>query len=235
MIEDAAAHALLEEMVDEWTACGVLTPMRTLISKVWRRNLDRYEPALGDDAQSLGIQSSRNICNLAVGQLRSIDGVSARDPRTLEVTYAGRVLHVSKVGSRSRAWDVTGIDWAQSEVRTSSAQANSDGYLPVEGTLFESFGPLPGQPANPSALCHLHLAWQGFDDGGTRVWLGFPRIGVPAWFAVVLLDDNPGSASGDRPGDTQPHPAPDFDTLGEPAVALNRRDDQDGRARPHGT
>ena len=204
------------------------------MSEVWRRNLIRYEPALGDDAQSLGIQSSRNICNLAVDQLRNVDGVDARDLRTLEVTHAGRVLHVSKVGSRSRAWDVSGIDWAQSEVRTSSASANSDAYMPVEGTLFESFGPLPGQPANPSVLGHLHLAWPGFDDGGTRVWLGFPRIGAPAWFAVVLLDDNPGSSGGHRSDDTQPRPTPDFDTLSEPAVELARRDDQDGRARPHG-
>jgi hypothetical protein len=50
---------------------------------------------------------------------------------------------------------------------------------------------------------------------------------------VALLDDNPGSTGGDRSDGTQP-PAPDFDTLGEPDVELNRRDDQDGRARPHG-
>jgi hypothetical protein len=234
VIEDAAARALLDDMVVEWTDGGVLGPLRTLVSTVWWRNLDRHEPALGDDAQSLGVQSSRNICNLAVSELKNRDGVHARDANTLEVTYAGRVLHISKVGSRSRAWDVGGIDWAQSEVRTTSAQANSEAYVPVEGTLFEPLGPLPGQPADPTALRHLHLAWQGFDDGGTRIWLGFPRLGEPAWFAVVLLDDNPGGSGGNRPDATGPMPTSDFDTLREPIVELARRDDRDGRARPHG-
>ena len=233
MIEDAAARALLDELITEWTDGGVLEPLRTLVSTVWSRNLDRHEPALGDDAQSLGIQSSRNICNLAVGRLGGLDGVRARDAKTLEVTYDRRVLHIGKVGSRSRAWYIAGIDWAQSEVRTTSAQANSEAYMPVEGTLLEPLGPLPGQPADPAALLHLHLAWQGFDDGGTRTWLGFPREGEPAWFAVVLLDDNPGSRSS-QPRDTGPVPTSDFDSLREPTVELTRRDDQDGRVRPHG-
>lgn len=233
MIEDAAARALLDELVVEWTDGGVLEPLQDLIRMVWPRNLDRHEPVLGDDALSLGIQSSRNICNLAVSRLSGIDGVRARDARTLEVTYARRVLHIGKVGSRSRTWDVAGIDWAQSEVRSTSAQANSQVYMPVEGTLLEALGPLPGQPADPAALLHLHLAWQGFEDGGTRTWLGFPRDGEPAWFAVVLLDDNPGSG-GRRPIATGPVPTQDFDALREPSVELTRRDDRDGRARPHG-
>jgi hypothetical protein len=233
VIEDVAARALLDELVTEWTDAGVLGPLRTLVGTVWSRNLDRHEPALGDDAQSLGIQSSRNICNLAVRQLGGLDGVRARDAKTLEVTHARRVLHISKVGSRSRTWDVATIDWAQSEVRTTSAQANSEAYMPVGGTLLELLGPLPGQPADPAALLHLHLAWQGFEDGGTRTWLGFPRMGQPAWFAVVLLDDSPGSG-GRRTDDAGPVPTPDFDSLHEAAVELAPRDDQDGRARPHG-
>ncbi|MGD9697338.1 MAG: hypothetical protein AB7V42_16965 [Thermoleophilia bacterium] len=235
MIGDAAARELLDTVVVEWTGAGVLDPLRALVPTVWRKNLDRYEPTLGDDAQTLGIQSSRNICNLAVEQLKGLPAVWARDAKTLEVTHAGRTLHISKVTSRLRSWDVAAIDWSQSEVRTSSAEANSRVYVPVEGTLLEPLGPLPGQPVDPAALRHLHLAWQGFDDGGTRTWLGFPRDGDPAWFAVVLLDDDPGDRGGVRPDDTRPIP-PDFDTLGEPAVELTRRDDdeQDGRARPRG-
>ena len=59
--------------------------LRPLIGEVWRTNLDRHETWLGDDTRSLGMQSSRNICNLAVERLRGLPGVMARDINTLEV------------------------------------------------------------------------------------------------------------------------------------------------------
>lgn len=88
MIEDAAAQALLDEVVAEWTDGDVLGVVRDLVPVVWRNNLDRYEPVeLGDDATTLGIQSSRNLCNLAVRGLHGVPNVRARDAKTLEVTY----------------------------------------------------------------------------------------------------------------------------------------------------
>jgi hypothetical protein len=236
MIEDAPAKALLDEVVANWTDGRVLPVVCELVPTVWRRNLDRYEPArLGDDAMSLGIQSSRNLCNLAVRGLEDVPDVRALDKKTLEVTYQGRVLHVGKVGSRLETWDVSSVDWSDSEVRSTCAEANTDAYLPVAGTLFESVGALPGQPADPRALRHLQLMWQGFDDGGTRTWLGFPRLGTEAWFAVVLMDDNRGNQGG-RPidGDTSVAPLPDFDAMGEPELGLARRTEREARQQPRG-
>lgn len=236
MIEDAAAQALLDEVVAEWTDGDVLGVVRDLVPVVWRNNLDRYEPVeLGDDATTLGIQSSRNLCNLAVRGLHGVPNVRARDAKTLEVTYRGRVLHAGKVTSRSETWQVSSVDWSQSEVRTTSAEANSKAYMPVAGTLFENAGALPGQPIDPRVLRHLQLMWQGFDDGGTRTWVGFPRAGEDAWFAVILLDDNRGGRGG-RPidGETPVPPTPNFDSLGEPDLNLARRPDRGARQLPSG-
>lgn len=233
MIEDAAALALLDEVVVEWTNGGVLNELRELVPTVWRRNLDRHEPArLGDDATSLGVQSSRNLCNLAVERLRNVTGVQARDAKTLEVTYRGRVLHAGKVSSRSPLWDVFSVDWSQSEVRTTCAEINTKAYAPLVGTLFENHGALPGQPVDPRVLRHLQLMWQGFEGGGTRTWLGFPRLGEAAWFAVVMLDDDRGNRGGLPVDDVPVLPAPDFDTMSEPALGLARRAPRKVRPQP---
>jgi hypothetical protein len=201
---------------------------------VWRTNLDRHERRLGDDALTLGLQSSRNLCNLAVRQLANVDGVAARDARTLEVTYRGRVLHTGKVGSTSPTWDMGWVDWSDSDVRYSGAEANTAAYMPVAGTLFEPVGPVPGQPADPSVMRHLHLSWQGPPDGTTRAWLGVPRLGDEAWFAVVLLEDDGGGRGGMAPDGAAPvSPPPDFDTLGEPPLRVARRD-EDGPQRTRG-
>jgi hypothetical protein len=116
-------------------------------------------------------------------------GVVARDRRTLEVGYHGRVLHVGKAPSDSPNWQVDQVDWADSEVREHAAAANTAAYQSSSGTLFEGWDALPGQNLDPSALEHLHLTWQGLADGSTRTWLGFPKLGSPPWFAVLLLDD----------------------------------------------
>lgn len=233
VIEDAAAHTLLDEVIVEWTAGSVLPTLRDLVTMVWRTNLDRHEWRLGDDALTLGLQSSRNLCNLAVRQLATLDGVVARDARTLEVTYKGRVLHTGKITSTSPTWETSGVDWSESDVRYSGAAANTTAYIPVAGTLFEHS--VPGQPADPTVMRYLHLSWQGMPDGATRAWLGFPRLGDPAWFAVVLLDEQGGDSGGLAPDDDAPVPPtpPDFDTLGEPQLRLAPRDES-GRQRPGG-
>lgn len=237
MIEDAAARALLDEVVVEWTDGGVLGELRQLIGAVWRRNLDRWEPRLGDDAVSLGVQSSRNVCNLAVHRLQNVREVQARDVRTLEVSYRRRDLHVQKVTSRSPAWDVFSADWSDSDVRSLCAEANSRAYQRVSGTLFDSAGPMAGAPGDPRALRYLQLVWQGFDDGGTCCWVGFPAADEQMpWFAVVQLGDDPGGSGGlDADGGGPVLPVSpvdlDFDTLPEPEVDL-RRVEREARQPP---
>ena len=184
---DPAAAALLDQVLADWLRRGPLACLLQLIAQVWRTDLQRHDPELGDDAQTLGILASRNLCNLAVRRLSGLPAVRASDRRTLEVVYGARVLHVGKAPSESLTWDVTTMDWSSSEVRDDAARANSEAYLAAQGTLFELI-PFPGRTQSPTALAHLHLAWQGFPDGTTRAWLGFPRLGAPAWFAVTPLD-----------------------------------------------
>jgi hypothetical protein len=223
MIEDAAARGLLDEVVTEWTEAGVLGELCSIVRTVWRQNVDRHEPRLGDDALSLGVQASRNVCNLAVRNLGKTPDVRARDAQTLEVFHQGRILHTSKVGSRSSTWDVSSADWSSSDVRTNSAQANAKAYMPVDGTLFERVGALPGQMADPRVLRYLHLLWQGFDNGGTRSWIGFPCVTAPFWFAVVLLDDNLRGTGGIDLDSSNPlSSTSDFDTLAPPDVVVRR-------------
>lgn len=180
---------LLVRVADEWTTGGVLGVLCALVGRVWRADLDRYEPELmGDDAMSLGLQASRNLCNLAVRELQDVPGVVAVDRRTLEITYAGRVLHTGKAPSDAPDWDVNTVDWAESEVRDRAAAANTAAYQSLVGTLFEDWDSLPGQNGDPAALLHLHLTWQGLADGRTRTWLGFPQLGLSPWYAVLRID-----------------------------------------------
>jgi hypothetical protein len=188
-VDDFAAQKLLEQVTDEWAATGVLRVLCELVDQVWRTDLQRYDPDLGDDAMSLGMQASRNLCNLTVRRLQGVPGVLARDRKTLEINYAGRVLHVGKAPSDSPTWEVDQVDWADSDVREHAAAANTAAYQSASGTLFDDWDALPGQNADPSALQHLHLTWQGLADGSTRTWLGFPQLGPRPWFAVLLLDD----------------------------------------------
>jgi hypothetical protein len=185
---DPGAVEVLEEVLADWLLHGPLAVVVQLVERVWRTDLARHDRSLGDDAQTLGILASRNLCNLTVERLRDVPGVTARDRRTLEVRYNGRLLHVGKAPSDAETWAVSSMDWSSSEVRDDAARANSEAYLPAQDTLFE-FVPLPGRAHVASALTHLHLTWQGFPDGSTRAWLGFPRLGVPPWFAVMALDE----------------------------------------------
>ncbi|HST83670.1 MAG TPA: hypothetical protein VLL08_18200 [Kineosporiaceae bacterium] len=186
-MDDLAAQEFLQQVTDEWAASGVLRVLCDLVDQVWHDDLARYRPDLGDDAMSLGVQASRNLCNLAVRRLQRLRGVQAKDRKTLEVSYAGRVLHVGKASSDSLLWEVTQVDWADSDVREQAAAANTAAYQSSSGTLFENWDAVPEQ--NPSALHHLHLTWQGLADGSTRAWLGFPQLGSRPWVAVLLLDD----------------------------------------------
>ena len=198
-MEDDAARELLEEVTAAWVSTGVLGVLRDLVDQVWHTDLARFDRDLGDDAMSLGMQASRNLCNLTVLRLADVPGVVARDRRTLEITYGDRVLHVGKAPSDSPAWEVTQVVWADSEVREHAAAANSTAYQSSAGTLFEDWPALHGQGTDPTALRHLHLTWQGLADGSTRTWLGFPQLGGHPWYAVLELDDARLGRAGDRP------------------------------------
>lgn len=224
MNTDPAAQALLVSVVDDWRP--VLDDLRNLVASVWKADVDRYEPRLGDDALTLGIQASRNICNLAVPMFRDRPGVKARDMKTLEISYQGRSLHIGKVTSTSDSWPVEAMTWER-DVRRRAAEANSAAYVSTSGTLFEGDDPADPERADPAGLAELYVAWQGISDGRTKVWIGFPSAEAErTWFAVVRLDDAPSDGPGLSAPDDQPLTPtdPNFDQLDETDIPpMSRR------------
>jgi hypothetical protein len=231
MVYDGAAQELLLAVVDDWTRAGILPTLRAVTSEVWPRNLDRHEPDLGDDAMSLGVQSSRNVRNLAVRRLQDA-GVDARiEEQSLRIKHAGRVLHINKAAATSSIWDIDNQRWDDSEVRLLGAQANSQAYYPSDGTLF------PVRARDPQTLRHLHLTWQGLDHGPTRAWVGFPRLGDIPWFAVApLAEAAPVNRSGQPPAMPQAS-SPNFDAMKvrDVQVRLKQGDGALGGSRPAAT
>lgn len=228
---DAAAEALLHDVIDDWASRGILGTLRSVVDEVWPRNLDRYEPDLGDDRMVLGVQSSRNVRNLAVRLLEN-NGVEASVvDHSLQVKYAGRVLHIGKARSSASTWDVDSQRWDDSEVRLSGAKANSRAYLPSDGALF------PVRAGDPVALRYLHMTWQGLDNNATRAWVGFPRDGDIPWFAVApLAAADPLSLPSATTGPVLP-PSPNFDDIEspQPEIKIKRQGkDQGGQASSSG-
>lgn len=227
MGHDIEAERVLAGAVGDYEV--VLGALRPLIQRVWSTNLDRHEEDLGDDPQTRGYLSYRNIGNRAVRPLNRLDGVSASfTTGTLEINCAGRVLNLSKASPQSRGWAPRTMNWTDSEVQRRAADANSEAYRWQDGTLFEV------QPADPSALVHLHLVWQGLADGVVRTWIGFPRREGPSWFALQDLGETgpssgTGTGTGAPSGPPQPAPAPasSFDALEAPELAMGLRQDPD--------
>jgi hypothetical protein len=237
VMNDHVAETLLKAVISEWRDDGPLGELEGIVQDVWRTNVARHEPDLGDDGISLGLQSARNICNRAVDELRGMPGVLVRGGLTLEIRFAGRMLHVGKATPEpSRTWSVWSVDWESSDVRDDAARANWACYQPLSGTLLETLTPLPGLDVDVEALRYLHLAWQGFvDDAHCRAWLGFPSAGPQPWIAVLPLFDTaeagrPGASP--MPGDSVMPPGPWYDAIPEPPVPLTIRRASRQRERP---
>lgn len=231
MAYDDAAHDLLLTVVDDWSRAGILPTLRAVTSEVWPRNLDRHEPDLGDDPMTLGVQSSRNVRNLAVRRLEDA-GIDARiEEQSLRIKHANRVLHINKAAAVSPSWDIDSQRWDDSEVRLLGAQANSQAYYPSDGALF------PVRAGDPEALKHLHLTWQGLEGGPTRAWVGFPRLGDIPWFAVTPLAEADPVNRALRPPAAPLPPSPNFDAMQprQPEVKLKPRNGTPGGVRPAGT
>lgn len=226
MDADGAVCSHLEEVVRRGRADGPLNHLCDLIDTVWRVNRERQDPKLGDDAQLLGLQCHRNILNLAKPLIGQIDEVEVNGAQTLEICFAGKTLHTSKVTSRDPSWSPHLMTWDDSDVRLRAARANTQVYAPSEETLFASLPDGPYSPFNakPETLLFLHLAWQGLEEGGTRVFVGFPQINASPWLAVMeIANGRPGTGGMPMPTDVPPTPSPNHDTLAEPTVALKRR------------
>jgi len=215
----------LERARDVLDRRGVMQEMTKIISEVYVKNATRHDPALGDDATTFGITTSRNIANLAVQRLNVIPGVSARLVDTaLEVLCAGYVLRQYKLPGAARDVSVNAISWDDSEAKLDGAVANSaTGQLSLDGDLAEGAGAFG---AIVPAMRHLRLAHAAdLETGDCVIYLGIPRdnrvIGLP-WFDVAVVFGHSGEAGqgADLPADPASPAGPRYDQLPLPEFEL---------------
>lgn len=207
---------------------GVLPAMREIIAGVYVRNAARHDPALGDDATTFGITTSRNVANLAVRRLSDLDGVRARlADSALEASCGGYVIRQYKLAGDGRDASVDAISWDDSDAKLDGAIENS-----AAGQLTLDRDWEPGREAFGHvvpAMRHLRLAHAGdLETGECVIYLGFPRDnrdgGLP-WFGVVVVHGEPGgSAEGSGGADgTAPGAGLSYDELPLPEVDLAPR------------
>lgn len=208
---DAESQERLRDIVAVLRREGVVDMFERIITRVWKVNVDRYEPSeLGDTNRSLGITASENIRTLVMRQSWAAskpvglgDSVRVSAPNdSLLVEAAGVRLHVLKsapaIGLAEPRWDTEFAWTGESDVRLAAAAANTAGYNPyrVEGGLFEDLLPAVG---NVQELRETFLVWAGGSESPfTGGWLGLPALSDRPWLAVENLwwhgaDSAPGS------------------------------------------
>lgn len=244
----AAAGAALDEAVNAVAAVGITGRLHGLIGEVWQRNLERYEPEeLGDDSQTLGGTSSRNIANRVERLVQSSSGhevepwdipglTAARPYGALRLDYAGLHFHLMKspmAQGRSPKW-ATYPQWsALSEVRTEAARANS---MAMGGLRTAA----PGQDSLPdlplidvtSPIRHYVFVWAAeIRSPATSGWLGVPMLGERAFAAIRPLwtDPEEGTSAAVQPSSPT---GPNFDERATevPALTLKPRSGATGEA-----
>jgi hypothetical protein len=195
---DAAAYDRLKDIVAELRAESVIDMFERIISRVWKINVDRFEPSeVGDTNRSLGITATENIRTLVLRESWTAgnpanlgDSVHVTAPNdSLLVQAAGVRLHVMKsapaIALTEPRWDSDFAWKGESDVRIEAAAANSAGYSPnlaVQGGLFADLLP----PASGAArLREAILVWAGGSNNPlTGGWIGLPTLGESPWLAV---------------------------------------------------
>jgi len=188
---DSAAAERLDVLVADLRARGVVDVARDLADKVWRANLQRYEPReLGDTTRWLGMSAAGDLTQLlgrhyAGANVRDSTGVSACWPDGALVLKAGGVrMHVMKAPAsplRTPAWGAFAWSTADSQSRLLSARRNSAQYAPADSDqdgrppmlsrpeeclrldsgLAGQQDPLWGPGEDPARLCDVMLVWSG--------------------------------------------------------------------------
>jgi hypothetical protein len=225
---------LLDAVIADWTDSGVLPGLIGLVRDVWRINLDRHEPDLGDDAVTLGMGSARNFANRTVREFADRADVQADlQGNSLRVVHLGRILRQSKLPGKSVQADPGSIDWESSTTRHQGPASNSQQLALFEGFEFPDDGFVGDESSTNTATglpMFLHLAWAADPEtGDVAVHLGFPRDtrdGAEPWFAVRLVHR-------DLPGGEQLPIVPSdgydpdrFDEREAPSIEVRLRDDE---------
>lgn len=155
----------------------------TLLQTVWqiagqtrRRNADRFETKLGDDAMASGFTTFRNVANLLEEALAGIEGLTVSRPsNSLEIRLADWCVGVYA----AQACYPTAISWTGSIRKLDLAEANSavagDGHLQpsFDDALAEAGLTDDGDVLKPRNVVIAH--WADANGRNLRMWFGFPR------------------------------------------------------------
>jgi len=240
---DSAASAHLQAVRSSLRDTGVEELLEAHVQAVWRRNVDGYDPLLGDTPLSLGIDCSENLRELLLRSCAGADTawrsggvVASTVDRSLRLEAAGVRLGLMKAPpaqTRTPDWTSATFHWEQeSEVRRSAAERNSAAYLPVESDQADRQLTLPLESAtgrDAAAMRDFVVVWSGqVEPALTAGWLGLPSLGRPGWFAVEQLWWEESSTDGARrPEETPQASSHSFADLPAPLPSLrlrNRRD-----------
>jgi hypothetical protein len=154
-----------------------------LLETVWRiagetrrRNADRFEAKLGDDAMASGFTTFRNVANLLEEALAGNEALTVWRPNnSLEIRVAGWSIGVYA----AQACDPTAINWTGSLRKLDLAEANSavagDGYSqPSFDDALAEAGMLDARNLlKPRNIVIAH--WADAAGRNLRMWFGFPR------------------------------------------------------------
>ena len=236
---DAAAHGRLKDIVAGLRDDGVTGMFERIIARVWKINVDRFEPSeVGDTNRSLGITAAENIRTLILRESWTASnpaglggGVHVTAPNdSLLVQHADVRLHVMKsapaVTLAEPRWGSAFAWKGESDVRIEAATANAAAYGPflaVPGGLFEDLLPPAGSAAR---LREAILVWAGGSDSPlTGGWIGLPALGDKPWLAVenVWWHGSGAVISGARGNDAFVSDAFSDRDVPSPVVSLRQR------------
>lgn len=245
----------LESAVNDLMDNSCLPRLVELTRQTYAANLRRHELVLGDDNQTFGLLTAKNISNRARRDQQLQSRASGTRVLTVdgsvEIHSAGRVLKHYKLPGLSAAVDVYSISWVRGEARAVGGRHNSSlaraygvpaplaDHQTAEGAEQLTFdtgeqGAAAFHDVAPGSL-RLHLAHTADEQTGeVVVYLGFPcSDGDVPWYAVRRLrpdDGDPRWSSGvDEPSGPPTSDGPAYDDLPTPVVPLRLRP-----ARPTG-
>lgn len=240
---DEVAEARLANLVSDVRAAKLDVCLSDLVRRVWRKDVDRYEPEeLGDTAMSLGIQASVNLRVLAERSFEhdpdwAIEGLTVTSPQlSLQLGFQGSRIRFMKASpTHGRIPDWSRFAWSDQSGRgrLEMADANSlavGGHSHAPGQLqLDLSAPAPRSLEPRDFL----LVWSGEPHNAlTAGWLTLPASGAFPFLATAALwwDDQPDQGLGDA---SRPAPGGDsFDArpLPNACVKLKRDSAKGGQA-----
>lgn len=231
--EVAAAH--LRRVRADLEQSGVSVLVEQLVRRVWRTDVDRFEPALGDTPMSLGVQASVNLRELADRHSRrdpdwAVPGLTVATPHSsLEVRLQGAQIRFMKAPPSERRlpnWSNFRWDSSSGPGRYELARTNSL----ATGGRSDGADQLPLFPLTaPRGPLLFLLIWSGeIDTGLTAGWLTLPVLGDSPFLAIAPIWWEEATSRTSRSPLTTSPTGDSFDVrpVPEPGIKIKRAPDQ---------